>query len=109
MWCATAKVGDAQVLTTMDLSNRPCFNHGLSLDGEEYIGDMSMEMLHHILESLVMNGQMTVHVDEVSKGGSVMDLALAIAKSFGRALKFCSAVDPRRAGKIASSKGTLSV
>lgn len=107
MWCGNAKIGDAHVEVTMDLSNRPCFNHGLSLDGVEYIGDLSMEMLQHILESLVMNGQMTVHIDERSKGNA-MDLVIATAKSFGKALKFCSAVDPRRAGKIASSKGTLS-
>ena len=110
MWSATARVGEARVVTTMDLSNRPCFNHGLSLDGPEYIGDMSTEMLHHVLESLVMNGQMTVHVDELSQGGAgdATDLALAIARSFGKALRFCAAVDPRRAGRIASSKGTLS-
>jgi len=113
MWCATAKVGDTHVEVTMDLSNRPCFNHGLaSLEegDQEYVGDMSMEMFHHIIDSLVMNGQMTVHVDELSKGNNNngMDLISAVAMSFGRALRFCSAVDPRRAGKTASSKGTLS-
>lgn len=32
MWCATANVGDAVVEVTMDLSNRPCLTHNLSLD-----------------------------------------------------------------------------
>ena len=73
------------------------------------MGDIGMEMFHHILDSLVMNGQMTVHIDELSMENiSAMDLILAVAMSFGRALRFCSAVDPRRAGKTASSKGTLS-
>ncbi len=106
MWCADAKVGDAVVEVTMDLSNRPCLTHNLSLDCE-YVGDMSVEMLDHVLDSLVMNGQMTVHIVEKVKG-DIMDLAMATALAFGRALRLCAAVDPRRAGKTASSKGTLS-
>mmetsp|Transcript_9609 Transcript_9609/g.11146 ORF Transcript_9609/g.11146 Transcript_9609/m.11146 type:complete len:92 (+) Transcript_9609:2-277(+) len=90
----------------MDLSNRPCLTHNLSLDCE-YVGDMSVEMLDHVLDSLVMNGQMTVHIVEKAKG-DIMDLAMATALAFGRALRLCAAVDPRRAGKTASSKGTLS-
>eukprot|EP00554_Chaetoceros_debilis_P003402 CAMPEP_0194085272 /NCGR_PEP_ID=MMETSP0149-20130528/16943_1 /TAXON_ID=122233 /ORGANISM="Chaetoceros debilis, Strain MM31A-1" /LENGTH=455 /DNA_ID=CAMNT_0038768119 /DNA_START=89 /DNA_END=1456 /DNA_ORIENTATION=- len=113
MWCATAKVGAAEVEVTMDLSNRPCLTHNLSLACAEYVGDMSTEMLDHVLDSLVMNGQMTVHVLELSKGQNdsdddMKDLANATALAFGKALKLCAAVDPRRAGKTASSKGTLS-
>lgn len=97
----------------MDLSNRPCWTHNLTLadSGEEYVGDdaLTVEMLAHLLESLVMNGHMTVHAVEIKTGRSVKETAMATAIAFGRALKFCSAVDPRRAGKTASSKGTLSV
>jgi len=108
MWCAKAQEGDAVVEVTMDLSNRPCLTSNLSLSQCEYVGDMSTEMLDHVLDSLVMNGQMTVHIVECNPG-DIVDLATATAKAFGRALKFCAAVDPRRAGKTASSKGTLSV
>jgi imidazoleglycerol-phosphate dehydratase len=107
MWCAKAQQGDAVVEVTMDLSNRPCLTSNLSLSQCEYVGDMSVEMLDHAIDSLVMNGQMTVHIVECSSG-DILDLAMATAKAFGRALKLCSAVDPRRAGKTASSKGTLS-
>mmetsp|Transcript_16415 Transcript_16415/g.20059 ORF Transcript_16415/g.20059 Transcript_16415/m.20059 type:complete len:444 (-) Transcript_16415:195-1526(-) len=110
MWCAEAKVGESTVRVTMDLSNRPCLTHDLCLStcGEEYVGDMSIEMLDHVLDSLVMNAQMTVHIEEKAKGENMMDLTMATAKAFGRALRLCAAVDPRRAGKTASSKGTLS-
>lgn len=107
MWCATAKHGDAIVEVTMDLSNRPCLTSNLSLEQSEYAGDVSVEMLDHALDSLVMNGQMTVHIVEQATG-DVLDLAMATAIAFGRALRLCCAVDPRRAGKTASSKGTLS-
>jgi len=109
MWCAVATVGEANVEVTMDLSNRPCITHNLSLSscGEEYVGDMSIEMLDHALESLVMNAQMTVHIVEKSMGNNLPDLMIATAAAFGKCLRLCAAVDPRRAGKTASSKGTL--
>ena len=117
MWCARASSGGSTVEVTMDLSNRPCLTHNLALAsnaaGEEYVGgdgcDLSVEMLEHALDSLVMNGQMTVHILQVKEGTKVLDTALATAAAFGQALKLCLAVDPRRAGKTASSKGTLSV
>lgn len=110
MWCAVSKVGEACVEVTMDLSNRPCLTHDLSLSssGEEYVGDMSIEMLDHALESLVMNAQMTLHIVEKSKGDNMVDLMIATASAFGKSLRLCAAVDPRRAGRTASSKGTLS-
>ena len=104
---------DAEVEVTMDLSNRPCMTHNLSLscnpNNEEYAGDISVEMLDHVLESLVMNSKSTVHIVEKKVGRNVLETALATAMAFGRALRMCAAVDPRRAGKTASSKGTLSV
>mmetsp|Transcript_22718 Transcript_22718/g.41303 ORF Transcript_22718/g.41303 Transcript_22718/m.41303 type:complete len:428 (-) Transcript_22718:29-1312(-) len=112
MWCAKGTYGDAVVEVTMDLSNRPCLTHNLTFadSGEEYVGGaLTVEMMDHALESLVMNGHMTVHIVEEEVGKSVKETAFAAAVAFGKALRYCSAVDPRRAGKTASSKGTLSV
>lgn len=113
MWCSRAQCNDSIVEVTMDLSNRPCLTSNLSLSDYtedcEYVGDMSIEMLEHALDSLVMNGQMTVHILECEKGSDIRNLATATALAFGKALRLCAAVDPRRAGKTASSKGTLSV
>ena len=113
MWCASGTYGDAEVEVTMDLSNRPCLTHNLSLScnpkKEEYAGDLSVEMLDHVLHSLVENSRSTVHIVEMKVGKNVLETALATAMAFGKALRMCAAVDPRRAGKTASSKGTLSV
>jgi len=113
MWCAEGIYGDAEVEVTMDLSNRPCITHNLSLSSnpneEEYAGDLSVEMLDHVIESLVMNSRSTVHILEKKVGKTVLETALATAVAYGKALRMCAAVDPRRAGKTASSKGTLSV
>lgn len=89
---------------TTQMANRYGAGHGGTL--------LTCEMFEHSLESLVMNGRMTVHiVVNTAKNGSesVADVALCTAKAFGRALRVCSMVDQRRAGTTASSKGTLSV
>ena len=110
MWCAKANYGAAEIEVTMDLSNRPCLTHNLTLTEAEYVGGtLTTEMFHHVLESLTMNAMMTVHILEVRAGADVKETAIATAMAFGRALHMCAAVDPRRAGATASSKGTLSV
>ena len=98
----------AMVEVVMDLSNRPFLANGLVFR-DEFIGDLSAEMVDHLFMSIAANGQMTVHVVEHRKGKSDADLAAASARAFGRCLRQCIAVDPRRAGQVASSKGTLSV
>jgi imidazoleglycerol-phosphate dehydratase len=108
------------VEVTMDLSNRPYLGHNLheTLGREEYVdpivshggSQLSCEMLEHVLDSLVMNGRMTVHIVETTKeGATVKESVMATAAAFGRALGVCAMVDKRRAGQTASSKGTLSV
>lgn len=119
--------GKARVVVSLDLSNRPHFECDLDLD-EEFLGGeamcnevthnglqsaaLSCEMLLHALLSLSVEMRATVHVLQLERGtqpGFTWDLALATAKALGRALGFCSQHDPRRAGAVASSKGTLSV
>ncbi len=107
----------------MDLSNRPCLRHNLTLSDDEYVVDprhralhhaslsprLTVEMFEHVLDSLVVNARMTVHVVERNQGASMWERAMATAMAFGTALRYCAMVDCRRAGQTASSKGTLSV
>jgi imidazoleglycerol-phosphate dehydratase len=128
MWYASVPVDDTindgnKIAVTMDLSNRPCFAHNIStLEDMEMMGDLSCEMFGHVLDSIVINARMTVHiVEEGSGGGSGLfdrddkkdpyrhPVVIAAARAFGQALHMCALVDGRRSGKTASSKGTLSV
>ena len=110
MWCANAEVNDSCVRVVMDLSNRPCFTHNLSLDcGIEKVDDLTIEMFDHALDSLVVNSRMTVHIIHLREGSDAKSTLQATAIAFGKALKYCATVDRRRAGATASSKGTLSV
>lgn len=119
MWVSEAHDDIAKVEVTMDLSNRPCLRHNLhdSLGLQEYVDidaassscSLSCEMMEHVLDSLVMNGRMTVHVVEKQAGATLQETVMCTAKAFGKALCVCAMVDQRRAGQTASSKGTLSV
>lgn len=115
MWSAQSITPTTQqvVEITMDLSNRPCLTHNLTLSNEafgEKEGDLSLEMFEHVLDSLVVNSRMTVHIEERSESSfNLTEVFQATAAAFGQALKYCIMVDCRRAGATASSKGTLSV
>jgi imidazoleglycerol-phosphate dehydratase len=112
MWSAVAQSGDAKVEVTMDLSNRPCFTHNLALsnsEADEKVGNLSLEMFEHVLDSLVVNSRTTVHVVQMVPSSNLGDTIQAVGIAFGVALKHCATVDCRRAGATASSKGTLSV
>lgn len=77
-------------------------------DGVELCDDLAAEMVDHVFLSITMNAQSTVHL-VWEAGGSTRSLVIAAAQAYGAALKTCTAIDPRRAGLAASSKGTLSV
>lgn len=125
MWSAVGTQGDVKVECVMDLSNRPHFEHDLcwEVKEEEMVGDLSVEMMDHVFDSIVMNAGMTVHFralapacasktcapSETPPTFGARELMLAAAKAFGQCLQMTVAVDARRAGKTASSKGTLSV
>ena len=70
-------------------------------------------MLLHTFESISLESRSTVHVELIEdpnagSAGHTKALAIATARAFGAALGEAVRVDPRRAGKVASSKGTLS-
>ena len=129
MWSshAATECGTYTVQVVMDLSNRPCLIHNLSpvLEHIEMIGDLSCEMFEHVLESIVVNARMTVHIvvettttlkddkivhiNDNNKQEIIGNVFMAVARAFGQALYYCSMIDGRRAGTTASSKGTLSV
>ena len=76
------------------------------------VGDVSAEMIIHALDSLCTSARMTVHVRQLAIGsdvGSSYELVMATGRALGLAFRQCAAIDPRRAGMVTSSKGTLSV
>lgn len=112
---ATASCDDVEVV--VDLSNRPHLEWHLPFYSE-FMGDeeeMASEMIEHVFQSLATSARLTLHVyrnlPRQSENGRHRrpDIAVATsaAKAFGLALRRAMVLDPRRCGKVASSKGTL--
>ena len=70
----------AVVEVVMDLSNRPFLANGLEFR-DEFVGDLSAEMIDHLFMSVTANGQMTTHVVSHAAGGADGDLAARRRKS----------------------------
>eukprot|EP00977_Amphora_coffeiformis_P000252 scaffold77_cov162-Amphora_coffeaeformis.AAC.1 len=114
MWSASSSA----VSVIVDLSNRPMLTtHNLTdiLVGSnvEVCDGLALEMWEHVLDSLVVQARMTCHIVVAASAGKGEDqlkqTMQSLAQAFGEALMYCAAVDRRRAGSTASSKGTLSV
>ncbi|MDE8344317.1 MAG: imidazoleglycerol-phosphate dehydratase, partial [Acidocella sp.] len=70
------------------------------------LGEMDTQLFEEFSRALAGNALMTLHV--VQKAGSnAHHVAEAAFKAMGRALKMAVAIEPRVAGEIPSTKGSL--
>ena len=89
----------------IDLSGRP----GLVLDAQftsGMVGQFDTQLVHEFFQGFVNHALVTLHIDNL-KGVNAHHQAETIFKAFGRALRMALAVDPRAAGQIPSTKGSL--
>ncbi len=87
----------------LDLSGRPYAVVDLPFRGER-IGELSTQLVEHILASFAQAVGATLHLD--GKGRNDHHLAEAAFKALARALRMAVTPDPRRSG-VASTKGSL--
>jgi imidazoleglycerol-phosphate dehydratase len=88
----------------LDLSGRPYAVIDLPFRGER-IGELPTQLVEHALASFAQAAGATLHVD--AKGRNDHHLAEAAFKALARALRMAVALDPRRAGAVPSTKGSL--
>ena len=89
----------------IDFSGRP----GLVLDAHftsGMIGAFDTQLLHEFFQGFVNHAFVTLHIDNL-KGVNAHHQAETIFKAFGRALRMAVTPDPRMAGAMPSTKGTL--
>ena len=75
--------------------------------GDSDMGGLSGDLIRHFLESLAREGRFNLHVRIVS-GVNNHHKAEAIFKSLARSLRAALELDPRHAGQVPSTKGTIS-
>ncbi|MEM6677251.1 MAG: imidazoleglycerol-phosphate dehydratase HisB [Pseudomonadota bacterium] len=96
---------EALVRSALDFSGRPFLVWDLALPAEK-IGTFDTELVCEFFTALAMNARMTLHVAALS-GVNSHHIAEAAFKSVARAMREAVEPDPRLAGRLASTKGTL--
>jgi imidazoleglycerol-phosphate dehydratase len=96
---------EALTRVALDISGRPHLAWRVEFPRAK-IGDMDTELVREWFHAFAMNAGLTLHV-ETLYGDNCHHIAESCFKGLARALKEAVAVDPRRAGAVPSTKGTL--
>ena len=96
---------DTQVACALDLSARPFLVWTLPFPTAK-IGSFDTELVREFFQALSTHGGITLHVDLIH-GINSHHIAEAAFKSVARALREAVEPDPRMAGVLPSTKGTL--
>ncbi len=89
----------------MDLGNRPHLVYRVR-PGQGMIRDFNIVLVREFFQAFANSAGANVHV-ELLYGDEPHHIAESIFKAFGRTLDACTGVDPRREGRIPSTKGSL--
>jgi imidazoleglycerol-phosphate dehydratase len=105
MGSAIVPMDEALAIVAVDLSGRGYAVIDVPFSGER-IGSMESDLLRHFWESLAFEMRATLHI-RLLAGTNDHHKAEACFKALARALDQATELDPRRAGQVPSTKGTL--
>ncbi len=102
---AYVPLDEALSRVVIDFSGRP----GLFYDVEftrGMIGSFDVDLFHEFFQGFVNHAGVSLHIDNL-KGVNAHHIAETIFKAFGRAIRMAITADPRMAGIMPSTKGSL--
>ena len=102
---AIVPMDEALAQVAIDLSGRPAFVYHVTFKGNT-IGAFDVELVNEFLKALATNAKMNLHVT-VPYGDNNHHVAEAIFKATAKALRQAVSIDPRNAGGVPSTKGSL--
>lgn len=105
MASADCPMDESLAWTAVDFSGRPYSVIEVEWHGSE-VGGLPVSLFPHFLESFAFEARCNLHVN-VRCGSDDHHQVEAIFKSLARALCAATRIDPRRLGKVPSSKGIL--
>ena len=91
----------------VDVSGRPYLIWKVAFS-QPKIGDMDTELFREWFQAFAQNAGITLHI-ETLHGLNNHHIAETCYKGLARVLRSALAIDPRQAGRVPSTKGTLSV
>jgi imidazoleglycerol-phosphate dehydratase len=102
---AYVPLDEALSRVVVDLSGRP----GLSFHvpfSRALIGGFDVDLVREFFQGLVNHAALTLHIDNL-RGENAHHQCETVFKAFGRALRMALDRDPRAAGAVPSTKGSL--
>jgi imidazoleglycerol-phosphate dehydratase len=105
--CAHLPMDEVLTRVAIDVSGRPHLVWKVAFSTPK-IGDMDTELFREWFQAFAMNAGITCQV-ETLYGANSHHIAETCFKGLARALREAVAIDPRQAGRVPSTKGTLSV
>lgn len=102
---AYVPLDEALARVVVDFSGRPglFFHAGFH---SPRVGDFDTELVREFFQGFANHARCTLHMD-VLRGDNVHHMIETLFKAFGRALRLAVETDPRAAGAMPSTKGSL--
>jgi imidazoleglycerol-phosphate dehydratase len=102
---AYVPLDEALSRVVIDFSGRPGLEYHVSFPRSR-IGDFDVDLFHEFFQGFVNHAKATLHIDCL-RGVNAHHIAETAFKAFGRALRMAVEADPRMAGMMPSTKGSL--
>ncbi len=102
---AYVPLDEALSRVVIDLSGRPGLEFHVSFT-RPMIGAFDVDLTHEFFQGFVNHALVTLHIDNL-RGANAHHQAETVFKAFAKALRMATTPDPRAAGSVPSTKGTL--
>jgi len=102
---AYVPLDEALSRVVIDLSGRPGLEFHVPFT-RAMIGTFDVDLTHEFFQGFVNHAQVTLHIDNL-RGDNAHHQCETVFKAFARALRAAVEIDPRQAGAMPSTKGTL--
>jgi len=102
---AYVPLDEALSRVVLDLSGRPGLEFHVPFT-RALVGPFDVDLIHEFFQGFVNHALVTMHVDNL-RGSNAHHQAETVFKAFARALRMACERDPRVAGDIPSTKGSL--
>jgi len=102
---AYVPLDEALSRVVLDFSGRPGMTYNVKFS-RALIGEFDADLVHEFFQGFVNHAQVTLHIDNL-RGDNAHHQCESIFKAFARALRMAAEPDPRAAGTVPSTKGSL--
>ncbi len=102
---AYVPLDEALTRVVIDFSGRPGLTYDVKFT-RALIGEFDADLVHEFFQGFVNHAQVTMHIDNL-RGDNAHHQCETMFKAFARALRMAAELDPRAAGSVPSTKGSL--